>query len=350
MTFRPRFITTNAITAALTRIERARGFLDAAKLSDEWFAGMQARALVLEAHHTTRIEGSTLTLDQSERLLAGEKVPGADPNSARELLNYKKAFEFVSKYLDSGDPITDELIREIHRRLVRGVRGNAAAPGEYRKVQNYIVNRGTRQVIYTPPAPGEVPTLMSGLIAWLRGRRGENPVLVAGMAQFQLVHIHPFVDGNGRSARLLSTLCLYRSGYDFKRLFSLSEFYDRDRPAYYRAIQSVRENGMDLTGWLEYFAEGLAVQMDEVKLRGERVIRGDLLLSRARKRGLKERPIKVIEALVGLGRASIAQLEKALALNRRSLQRDLKLLAELDLIREIGSGPTDPTRHYEPIL
>ena len=350
MTFRPRFITTDAITAALTRIERARGFLDAAKLSDEWFAGLQARALVLEAHHTTRIEGSTLTFEQSERLLAGEKVPGADPNSTRELLNYKKAFEFVSKYLDSSDPITDELIREIHRRLVRGVRGNAAAPGEYRKVQNYIVNRGTRQVIYTPPPPGEVPALMSGLVAWLRGRRSENPVLVAGMAQFQLVHIHPFVDGNGRSARLLSTLCLYRSGYDFKRLFSLSEFYDRDRPAYYRAIQSVRENGMDLTGWLEYFAEGLAVQMDEVKLRGERVIRQDVLLSRARKRGLKERPTKVLEALVGLGRASIAQLEKALALNRRSLQRDLKLLSELGLIREIGSGPTDPTKRYEPLL
>ena len=350
MSYRPRFKTTDAITAALTRIERARGFLDAAKLSGEWIAGMQARALVLEAHHTTRIEGSTLTLEQSERLMAGEKVPDADPNSARELLNYKKAFEFVSRYLSSGDPITEGLIREIHRRLVRGVRGSAAAPGEYRKVQNYVVNRRTHEVIYTPPPPAEVPALMSDLVTWLRGRRSESPVLVAGIAQFQLVHIHPFVDGNGRSARLLSTLCLYRSGYDFKRLFSLSEFYDRDRPAYYRAIQSVRETGMDLTGWLEYFVEGLAVQMDEVKIRGERVIRQDVLLSRARKRNLKERPIRVLEVLLGLGRASIAELEKALALNRRSLQRDLKLLAELGLIREVGSGPTDPTKHYEPLL
>jgi Fic family protein len=70
-------------------------------------------------------------------------------------------------------------------------------------------------------------------------------VIVAGIAQFQLVHIHPFVDGNGRSARLLSTLCLYRTGYDFKRLFTISEYYDRDRPAYYKALQSVRESGMD---------------------------------------------------------------------------------------------------------
>ncbi len=102
---------------------------------------MGARALVLEAHHTTHIEGTRLTLEQSERLLAGEMVPGTDPDDVRELLNYGGAFEFVSTYLGHG-----------------------------------------------------------------------------GVAQFQLVHIHPFIDGNGRTSRLLSTLCLYRSGYDFERL------------------------------------------------------------------------------------------------------------------------------------
>ncbi len=84
-----------------------------------------------------------------------------------------------------------------------------------------------------------------------------HPILVAGVAQFQLVHIHPFVDGNGRTSRLLSALCLYRAGYDFKRLFTLSEFYDRDRSAFYRALQSVRAQGMDLTAWLEFFVHGL---------------------------------------------------------------------------------------------
>src|SRR5205807_3320038 len=101
--------------------------------------------------------------------------------------------------------------------------------------------------------------MMTDFVAWLPWETQINPVLIAGIAQFQLVHIHPFVDGNGRTARLLSTLCLYRSGYDFKRLFSISEYYDRDRPAYYRAIQIVREQRMDLTGWLEYFTDGLSV-------------------------------------------------------------------------------------------
>lgn len=96
MSFTPKFTITNAIAAALTKIERARGFLDAAKLSEDWISKMQDRALVLEAHRTTHIEGTQLTLEQSERILAGQKVSGARPDDARELLNYKKAFDLVS--------------------------------------------------------------------------------------------------------------------------------------------------------------------------------------------------------------------------------------------------------------
>ena len=130
------------------------------------------------------------------------------------------------------------------------------------------MNSRTREVTYTPPPPEDVPPLMQELVAWLREESAVHSVLVAGIAQFQLVHIHPFLDGNGRTSRLLSTLCLYRTGYDFKRLFTLSEYYDRDRSAFYRAIRSVREQGMDLTGWLEFFVGGLATQLGEVKARG----------------------------------------------------------------------------------
>ena len=82
---------------------------------------------------------------------------------------------------------------------------------------------------------------------WIK-RMGQRALLIAGIAQFQLVHIHPFVDGNGRTSRLLSTLCLYRAGYDFKRLFTISEYYDRNRADFYQALQNVRKNNMDLTG------------------------------------------------------------------------------------------------------
>jgi len=119
---KPTFTIRHAITAALTRIERARGFLEAATLSAEWVREMGARAPVLESHHTTHIEGTGLTLEQAERLLAGETVPEADPDDVRGLLNYRRAFDFVSEYLDSGAPVTEGLIREIHKRLVEEVR------------------------------------------------------------------------------------------------------------------------------------------------------------------------------------------------------------------------------------
>ena len=335
MSFAPRFSITNPIAAAITRIERAQGFLDAARLSEDWIRRMGERALVLEAHHTTHIEGTRLTLEQSERLLGGEAVPEADPDDARELLNYRGAFEFVSNYLNEGGPITEGLIREIHRRLVESVRGGAAAPGKYRTVQNYVVNSATEEIVYTPPPAHDVPILMRELVEWLNGPGDVHPVLVSGVAQFQLVHIHPFLDGNGRASRLLSTLCLYRSGYDFKRLFTISEFYDRDRGAFYRAIQSVRERDMDLTGWLEYFTAGLATQLHEVKARGERAIRTDLL---AREHGLSDRQALALAHVMEHGRLTIHDYEVLCpGVSRRTLQRDLKRLVERSLLAAEGA-------------
>jgi len=445
MRFKPIFTITNRMTRAITRIERARGFLEAAclpsgahrqaQLSADWVREVGERALLLEAHHTTHIEGTRLTLDQAERLWKGEAVPEADPDDARELLNYRAAFEFVSECLDSGlpappphagqfciyvlkcsdgsfyigqsenfpkrlaehrsekvvwtaprlpvepihwevfdsreeavkrekdlktgygrkrlkreyergglagssrqagDPITEAMIREIHRKLVEGVRGGRAAPGEYRRVQNYVVNSGTGQVIYTPPTAVEVPVMMSEMVKWLNSDLDIHPVLVSGIAQFQLAHIHPFLDGNGRASRLLSTLCLYKAGYDFKRLFTISEYYDRDRPRFYKSIQSVRENGMDMTGWLDYFVTGLETQMVEVRGRSEQGIRRDVLV---KQHGLNERQAKALGLLMRKDSVHISEIEQLCSgVSRRTLQRDMTGLIALNLVRVTGSA------------
>jgi len=228
--------------------------------------------------------------------------------------------------------------------LVQGVRGGAAAPGEYRRVQNYVVNSATGETVYTPPPAHDVPILMAELVAWLNEDHDLHPVLMSGVAQYQLVHIHPFLDGNGRASRLLSTLCLYRAGYDIKRLFTTSEYYDRDRPAFYRALQGVREHRMDMTGWLEYFTQGLAAQLTEVKERGERVIRRDVL---ARDHGLSDRQSKALGHILQKGSLTIQEYEELLpGASRRSLQRDLRALVEKGLLAEKATSPTDPTKHY----
>jgi len=336
-TFKPIFTITNRITARLTHIERARGFLEAATLSEAWVREMGRRALILEAHHTTHIEGTRLTLEQAERLLEGNPVPEADPDDVRELLNYRNASEFVSEYLEDGGPITEGLVREIHKRLVEGVRGGAAAPGEYRKIQNYVVNSVTGETVYTPPPAHDVPIMMAELVDWLNREQEVHPVLVSGISQFQFVHIHPFLDGNGRTSRLLSTLCLYRAGYDFKRLFTISEYYDRNRPAFCRAIQSVRESGMDMTGWLEYFVEGLTTQLAEVRDRGEQAIRRDVLVKEHR---LSDRQAKALGYILEHGSLTIQDFEGLCPdVNRRSLQRDLKVMVAMGLL--ISEGATN---------
>ena len=169
---------------------------------------------------------------------------------------------------------------------------------------------------------------------WLNRPTDIHPVIVSGIAQFQLVHIHPFLDGNGRASRLLSTLLLYRAGYDFKRLFSISEYYDRDRMAFYRALQEVRQSNMDMTGWVEYFTAGLATQLAEVKQRGELAIRQDVLASR---HGLTDRQSRALGYLLERGRMTIADFESLFPdTSRRTLQRDLRTLIERRLILRRG--------------
>jgi len=182
---------------------------------------------------------------------------------------------------------------------------------------------------------------MDEMVEWINAPGDVHPVLVSGVAQFQLVHIHPFLDGNGRASRLLSTLCLYRAGYDFKRLFTISEYYDRDRAAFYGAIQSVREHGMDMTGWLEYFVEGLSTQLTEVRQRGEGAIRRDVL---AIEHGLSDRQAKALGHAMEHDGLTIHEYEILCPdTHRRSLQRDLKGLVDKGLL--IAEGATNRLRY-----
>jgi Fic family protein len=346
MSFRPKFTIIPKINKALIEIERVRGFLDAVKLKDDWFANMQKKALLLESHHSTHIEGTALNFEQARNILEGKKVKGVSRDDEKELLNYKMGMDSISKYLGRDVPITEGLVREIHKIAVKGVRGGQADPGNYRKIQNYVVNSRTREVIYTPPLPLEVPHLMREFVDWLNKVDDVSPVLIAGIAQFQFVHIHPFIDGNGRTARLLSTLILYKTGYDFKRLFTISEYYDKDRPGYYNAIQSVRNRNMDMTIWLEYFVDGLRSQMNEIQAKGEQLIKQDVKLQKMKKIGLNMRQEKALKRLIVSGSITVKEYQDVASCIRRTAQRDLEELVSKDVIKVVAKSATDPTKHY----
>ena len=316
--FAPKFTITQTMLNHLMEIEQARGFLKATNLSPKWIKKMSQNAFLLESHHTTHIEGTRLTLEQSKQILKGKNLPTANKEDVKEVQNYKDAFNLIlnptgfvqgaalgvvstskveikheksnmtsinqfNKKNSNIKPveqeiITESLIKNIHKELVKGVRGNSAQPGKYRKIQNYIGNAVTKQIIYIPPKPQEVPSMMKNFVQWINTESKIHPVLKSGIIQFQFVHIHPFVDGNGRTSRLLCTTYLYQKDYDFKKLFSISEYYDKDRQNFYKAIQSVRNNNMDMTYWLEYFVKGFLSQMNKVMDIGKKVILKDTLI------------------------------------------------------------------------
>jgi Fic family protein len=130
--------------------------------------------------------------------------------------------------------------------------------------------------------------------------------------------------------------------YDFKRLFTISEYYDRDRPAFYRAIQGVREADMDMTGWLEFFVDGLSTQLAEVRERGEQAIRKDVII---KEHNLSDRQALALSHILVHGRVGIRDFDRlSPRVSRRTLQRDLKAMVDKGLIIEKASSPTDPTK------
>lgn len=339
MTFKQLFSLNSKINNGLVEIERVRGFLDAIKIKESWFSQMQEEALREESHHSTHIEGTGITLEQAKKIFAGKKVPGVSRDVKMELKNYRLALDYVSKYMGVDSPITESLIRDIHKILVKDVRGNDADPGNYRRVQNYIVNSLTNEIIYTPPPAIDVPILMKELVDWINNNVvAISPVIVAGIGQFQFEHIHPFLDGNGRTGRLLSTLVLYKTGYDFKRLFILSGYYDKDRPAYYAALQSVRKTNMDMTNWIEYFVNGLKAQMIEVKAKGEKIIQKEVLLEKTAKLNLNQRQKKALQYLIENNTITRAEYAKMLKVSLRTANYDLEQMREMKLIKPEGVG------------
>jgi Fic family protein len=209
-----------------------------------------------EAVLSSRIEGTRASLSD---LLADEagQSPYAAPDDVREVRNYVDALDFGIQRLQTL-PLSLRLVRELHERLMRGVRGDSATPGEFRRSQNWIGPYGSTpaNAPYVPPPPQEMEQSLAAWELFLH-QRGELPDLV----QCALMHehfeaIHPFLDGNGRVGRLLITLFLIERGRLSQPLLYLSEFIERNRDDYFRFLMRIRTHG-DWASWLHYFLAGV---------------------------------------------------------------------------------------------
>jgi Fic family protein len=230
-----------------------------------------------EAVLSSRIEGTQATLGELLAVEAGVAVDRS-PDDLREVANYVTALEYGVKRLEKL-PASPRLVRELHDRLMKGVRGGYATPGEFRRSQNWIGPAGCTltNATYVPPPPGE---LLETLGAWEKflHDRSLPPLVHVALAHSQFEAIHPFLDGNGRVGRLLITLLLIERNVLPAPLLYLSAFFEATRQEYYARLLGVTERG-EWGAWLEYFLNGVARQSEDAVSRTERI---NALLSRWR--------------------------------------------------------------------
>ncbi|MDO8658094.1 MAG: Fic family protein [Candidatus Levybacteria bacterium] len=302
--YSPKFTITNKILKNIGIIEASKQVIDNAPLLPYYEKKFRDEALVRTVHFGTRIEGNELNMDQAEKVLAGQDVVARD-RDIQEVINYRKAMDYINEYQKSNIKdqkqeygINEDTIKQVHKITVNKILPEEQS-GVFRKTQVVVKNSHTGEVSFRPPMAIVISFQINDLLAFINSSSEQDmhPILKSGIVHYELVRIHPFLDGNGRVARALSTLILFLEDYDIRKFFSLEEYFDSNAYEYYEALQSVEKKGGDLTHWLEYFTQGLAIELSKIKEKVERISIDAKLKQKLGGRPilLTDRQLKIIE-------------------------------------------------------
>ncbi len=275
MAFEPNFRISSASAQALMAIEASRAAVDRLPVSPQLIASLRESARLLSTHYSTQIEGNRLTLPEVEKVIAGHGgFPGRERDE-KEVRNYYLAADKAESIAGLKRRFTENDIQLLHGLAFNG----AAKPTPYRDGQNVIRDGASGGLVYMPPEAKEVAALMAELVGWINDQTAgaELPVpVLAGLAHYQFATVHPYYDGNGRTARLLTTMILQRCGYGLKGIYSLEEYYARNLGGYYEALAvgpshnyHLGRAGADVSGFVEYFCKGMADAFLKVRANAE---------------------------------------------------------------------------------
>lgn len=327
MAYVPLFTITPALLTEVEQVAALRERIQNAVVDLAWIPALQKDTRTRNVHASTAIEGNPLTLEQVRALEEGRELSAPGTRPKREVINYFAGLRFVEKHA-AKKTIRQTDILELHRILAGEVMDQGEA-GKYRMI-------AVRVGQYLPPPPDAVSGLMFELLEWWNGAATKlSPILSSAILHYRFEAIHPFADGNGRTGRALALWELYRRGFDTHHIFAVDEYYWEDRPAYYAALQGVREAGEDLSAWLEYCAAGLRQTLERVWLRIQ-----TLHVGAAEKLVLRPRQEQLLHLLRDHGGMAPAEIRAALSVSRQGAMDLLRPLLDAGVVEKVGGNKT----------
>ncbi len=354
MSFTPTFQITPALTKILMDIEASRQAVSALPITVQVLESLRESARLTATHYSTQIEGNRLTQEQVSEVLQGGTFPNRERDE-QEVKNYYLALEYTDQLIqDNSKIVSEKHIQTINGLVMDGKK--KAMP--YRDGQNVIKDSASGGIIYMPPEAKDVSALMRDMVAWINEQKKQDDFpapIIAAIAHYQFATIHPYYDGNGRTARLLTNLILHKSGYGLKGIYSLEEYYARNLQAYYDALTIGESHNYyfgraeaDITKWVVYFCEGMADAFAQVRLKASEAAKSGASISADQSsllRELDQRQKQVLSLFKDSKFVTTKQIAELLQIHPRSALNICKQWVENGFL--IQHGTSNKTRKYE---
>jgi len=316
----------------MRKVGEVIGLLNSKALSDAVLMTMTIEARALSSFSSTQIEGNPIPLTDVKRIIKSQ--PSTIKDTEREVLNYNKAILVLDKQIKDNQigELSNQFICKVQKIVIDGLINNSYK-GKYRNEPVFVNDPIKRETVYLPPDAKDVEPLMTDLVDFVNANEAEiDPLIIAGIFHKQAVIIHPFMDGNGRTTRLITKTLLAKLGINTFPLFSFENYYNNNVTRYFQKVGVLGNyyditNSIDFTEWLEYFTDGILDELNRIILEFPQY-----------QERLEPHHRKIIEYLKEHG--SITAREYARITDRAQSTRklDLKKLTNLGLIKAIGNG------------
>lgn len=337
--FEPKFSFTSKIVNELGTIERIYGQLLGEKLIPSLALKLSQENQVLATHHSTSIEGNPLSPQDVTNIVLGDQIPVT--KSEKEVKNYFTVLNRIAVLAKKHEQITTDLTLKLHHDLMQGL--DRQALGKFRDGAVFVGHKTKVELVikHNPPFHDakEIKKALKEVYDWLTKKDDLHPLIKGGIFHHEFAYIHPFFDGNGRLARILTTYYLLLNNYEVSKYFILDDFYDIDRQLYSDTLHTADKG--DNTQWIEYFLEGIAVSLQGAIARINELKHADLEEIKGEKRVIvTSREEEVLQIVLDKKAIKTSDVQEALSVTRQQAHALLHSLVNKGLIQKFGKTKT----------